>query len=247
MPTIHMIVPTTTKFDFLDYVAPFVAGTDIQITQSHIDMGPASVESEYDELFCGPNVVINAIQAQNDGADAIVIICMGDPALAQAREAVNIPVFGPGETAMHYAAMLGHKFSVLPTLERRRATYEHHAKLYGLESKLASVRPTNVPVLDISSNPNTKKILVDCALAAIEQDHADVIILGCGCFKDLDKEMEEELRQRGHHVPVIDAIPLTVLTAATVVKVGLRHSKKAFPFPPEKTMLGYKVPTLEKR
>lgn len=246
MTTIHMIVPTTTRFDFLDYVAPFVAGTDIVLTQSHIDMGAASIESEYDELFCGPNVVINAIQAQNDGADAVVVICMGDPALSQAREACTIPIFGPGETAMHYAAMLGHKFSVLPTLQRRRSTYEHHAKIYGMESKLASVRPTNVPVLDISSNPNTKQILVDCALKAVEVDGADVIILGCGCFKNLDKEMEIELKKHGHDVPVIDAIPLTVLTAAAMVKVGLRHSKNAYPFPPEKAMSGYSIPKLAK-
>jgi allantoin racemase len=245
MPVIHMIVPTTTIFDFLEYVAPY-AGTDITFTQSHIDMGPASIESEFDELFCGPNVVINAINAQNEGADAIVIICLGDPALAQAREAVTIPVFGPGETAMHFAAMLGHKFSILPTLERRRSTYEHHAKLYGLESKLASVRPTNVPVLDIATHPDTQKILVDCALAAVEKDGADVIILGCGCFKNLDREMEAELRNHGHDVPVIDAIPLTVLAAATVVKAGLRHSKKAFPFPPQKEMSGYNIPKLMK-
>mgnify|MGYP003320815669 CR=1 FL=1 len=43
---------------------------------------------------------------------------MGDPGLQGARECVSIPVIGPCETAMHFASMLGHKFSVLTVLER---------------------------------------------------------------------------------------------------------------------------------
>jgi allantoin racemase len=245
MPTIHLIIPTTTKFDMLPAVAHF-SDLGITFTQSHIDMGPPSIESEYDELFCGPNVVMNAIQAQNDGADAVMILCMGDPALGPTREAVTIPVIGIGETAMHFAAMLGHKFSVLPTLERRRSTYEHHARSYGLESRLASVRPTNVSVLEIHGQTNLKEILMERALSAIIEDHADVIILGCAGFQDLDRQMEEELAAKGFNVPVIDAVPLAVMTALTLIRTRLRHSKKAYPFPPEKVFQGYNIPKLAK-
>lgn len=244
MINIHLIVPTTTHFEFANRLR-HLESRNLCITQSHLDTGPASIESEYDELFAGPGIIGNAIRAQNEGADAIVIVCMGDPALHQAREAVTIPVLGLGETAMHYAAMLGHKFSILPTLDRRRMAYENKAKLYGLESKLASVRPTNIPVLEIEANGGkTFDRLVECAAAAVTDDGADTIILGCGCFQDMDRLLERTLAARGFDVPVIDAPALTVLTAATLVMTGLRHSKHAYPFPPVKAMAGFAVPPL---
>ena len=239
MVTVHLIVPTTTEFEFATGLR-HLEGPDLKITQSHLAHGPASVESEYDELFSGPGIIENAIRAQNDGADAIVIVCMGDPALHAAREAVTIPVLGLGETAMHYAAMLGHRFSILPTLERRKVAYESKARQYGLESKLASVRPTNIAVLDIEDDQMvTFETLVDCAAAAVSQDGADVIVLGCGCFQDMDRMMEDALKQRGFSVPVIDSTPLTVLTAAALARTRLSHSKRAYPDPPKKTMTGY--------
>lgn len=247
MVTVHLIVPTTTEFEFAAGLR-HLEGPELRITQSHITRGPASIESEFDELLCGAGVIENAIRAQNDGADAIVIVCMGDPALYAVREAVSIPVLGIGETAMHYAAMLGHRFSVLPTLERRRVTYEIKARLYGLDSKLASVRPTNIPVLAIEDDHTaTLERLVDCAAAAIVEDGADVIVLGCGCFQDMDRMMEDALRQRGMNVPVIDSTPLTVLSAAALARTRLTHSKRAYPAPPPKEMKGYDLLCLARR
>ncbi|WP_029548387.1 aspartate/glutamate racemase family protein [Rhizorhabdus wittichii] len=247
MVTVHLVIPTTTKFEFAG-VLRHLEGPDLKLTQSHISRGPASIECEYDELFAGPEVVADAIRAQNAGADAIVIICMGDPALHAVREAVSIPVLGIGETAMHYAAMLGHKFSVLCTLDRRKANYEMKARLYGLDSKLASVRPTNIPVLDIHGDyESTLDRLVECAAAAIVEDGADVIVLGCGCFQDMDRMMEDRLRARGLAVPVIDSPPLTILSAAALARTRLTHSKHAYPTPPAKDRPGYDIPTLKER
>lgn len=243
MVTVHLIVPTTTKFEFAGPLS-YLEGPDLKLTQSHLVSGPASIESEYDELFAGPEVVAEAIRAQNNGADAIVIVCMGDPALHAVREAVSIPVLGIGETAMHYAAMLGHKFSILCTLDRRKANYETKARHFGLESKLASVRSTNTAVLDIHTDAATVDRLAEIATAAVTEDGADVIVLGCGCFQDMDRKMEQRLAERGLRVPVIDSTPLTVLTAAALVRTRLSHSKHAYPNPPAKDRPGYDIPPL---
>ncbi|RVT95029.1 Asp/Glu racemase [Sphingomonas crocodyli] len=241
------MVPTTTKFEFAAGLS-HLEGPDLKLTQSHLTRGPASIECEYDELFAGPEVVAEAIRAQNAGADAIVIVCMGDPALQATREAVSVPVLGIGETAMHYAAMLGHKFSILCTLDRRVGNYETKARHFGLESKLASVRPVNIPVLDIGGDHSSAlDRLIDTAKAAITEDGADVIVLGCGCFQDMDRIMEERLRELGLAVPVIDSPPLTVLSAAALARTRLTHSKRAYPTPPAKDRPGYEIPTLKER
>ena len=49
--------------------------------------------------------------------DAVVIDCMGDPALGAAREATSIPVLGPAQTSMHLAALLAHSFSIVTVLD----------------------------------------------------------------------------------------------------------------------------------
>jgi allantoin racemase len=223
----------------------------LKFTESQIINGPASVESEFDELFCGPDVVIHAMQAQKAGADAAIVLCMGDPGVAQAREACSIPIIGPGEVAMHYAAMLGHKFTVIPTLERRRSTYEHHARHYGVESRLASVRPAGVPVLEIEKNSQLFDILLDRCMKAVEEDHADVLILGCIGFQGVASRLEagiaNRLKEKGAldtYVPVIDPLNLSIMTAAALVRSKLSHSKRAYPKPPVKPYKGYTLPEL---
>lgn len=241
MPHIHLIAPTVTPFN-MESAVEHLREYGIEFSSSHLAMGPASVESEFDELFAGPDTVIKAMEAEANGADAVIVLCMGDPGVKQAREAVSIPVLGPGETAMHYAAMLGHKFTIMPTLARRRSTYEHHARLYGVESRLASVRPVGVSVLEIETNETVRDTLIGNAVKAVEEDGADVLILGCVGFRDLDTIVAGALKKRGHDVPVIDALPLTIMTAATLVWTGLSHSKNAFPFPPKKEFKGYPLP-----
>lgn len=249
---IHLIAPILpAKFE-LTVAVQHLEKYGIVFSDSYINNGPASIESEFDELFAGPDTVIQAIEAQNNDADAVIVLCMGDPGVAQAREACTIPIIGPGELAMHYAAMLGHKFTIMPTLPRRRSTYEHHARLYGLESRLASVRPAGVPVLEIHGNTELQDKLIAQAVAAVEQDGADVLILGCIGFRGVDTIIADALRNgigttdnRQYDVPVIDALPLSVMTAVALVRCGLSHSKHAFPFPPDKNFMGYTIPALQ--
>lgn len=244
MTHIHLIIPTITPFTMIEGAREQFGKFGIEFSESRITNGPASIESEFDELFCAPDVVIRAMEAEKAGADAAIVLCMGDPGVAQAREACSIPILGPGEVAMHYAAMLGHKFSVIPTLERRRPTYEHHARHYGLESRLASVRPAGVPVLEIEKDPNLFNILLERAEQAVVQDHADVIVLGCVGFQALAARLQTGLAEKGHRVPVIDPLAVTVQTAAALVRSGLKHSKKAYPPPPKKPYHGYALPEM---
>ena len=69
-----------------------------------------------------------------------------------ARECVY-SVVGPCETAMHYASMLGHKFTVVTVLERL-IQFENQSLLYGVPSKLASVKAVDIPVLELENDLN---------------------------------------------------------------------------------------------
>src|SRR5690606_5773638 len=117
-----------------------LAGPDLRFTHSLLDRGPPSIESLYDEALAVPDTLVKVVVAERAGADAIVIDCMGDPGLKPARERVSVPVLGPAESAMHFAAMLGQTFSIVTILDSVRPMLTDLARLYGVHEKLASIR-----------------------------------------------------------------------------------------------------------
>ena len=76
---IELITPIITEgIRTLEEVEPFMR-PDLTITQSLIAQGPASIESEFDEAISVPYTIRRAIDAEKEGANAIIIDCMGDP------------------------------------------------------------------------------------------------------------------------------------------------------------------------
>ena len=241
---IRIITPVTTKgIRSLDDVAP-LERPDLTFSHTLLDSGPASIESEYDEALAVPDTIAKTIAAEQDGADAVVIDCMGDPGLQPAREVVSIPVLGPCETSMHVAAMLGHRFSFVTVLDSVRPMVENMARVYSVADKLASIRSIGIPVLDIEQNPErVQKSLAAEALAAVREDRADIIILGCTGFLGCAEAIRAELLTRGHDIPVIDPVPTTVLIAAALIDLSLSHSKTTYPTPREKPVAGFDLPS----
>jgi allantoin racemase len=241
---IRIITPVTTKgIRTLDEVAPFER-PDLTISQTDIDMGPPSIESEYDEAMSLPGILAKAIEAEREGVSALVIDCMGDPGLKACREVVSIPVLGPCETSMHLAAMLGETFSVVTVLDSVKPMFYNHAKLYGVAERMASVRVVNISVLDIEKEMETLNCrLAEEAYKAVTEDGAHAIVLGCtgffGCAEAIHKYLTEKI---GVNIPVIDPIPATVLLAASMVDAGLAQSKKTYATPPQKPMVGFNMP-----
>jgi allantoin racemase len=221
-----------------------VAGSQTEISQVQITRGPASIECELDEALAVPDTVARIIEAEREGIDAVVIDCMGDPALKAAREAVAIPVLGPGETTMHIASMLGHRFSIVTTLSRCIPMQENLAKVYGIGDKLASIRAVDIPVLELEEDTDRLvEALLDQSIEAIDSDGAHVIILGCTGMIGSALALEQGLQRRGYTgVPVIDPVPATIKIAEALVDLRLSHSKRTYPNPPAKRIVGYDLP-----
>lgn len=242
---IRVVTPITTRGfrDLSEFRA--LEGPELEISHSEIDIGPASIECEYDEAMALPGTIAKIIEAERDGADAVVIDCMGDPGMKSGRECVSIPVVGPCESAMHVAAMLGHTFSVVTVLSRLRSLIENQAKSYGIFEKLASVRSVDIPVLELEENMNrTKDALAAEAVRAVEDDGADAIIFGCTGMLGCAEAVRSGLLKAGYDIPVIDPVPLAVRMAVALVDAGLSHSKITYALPPAKPVAGYDMPPL---
>jgi allantoin racemase len=217
-----------------------VARPDTEISNVFLTRGPASVESAYDEAVAIPEVIHRVREAEAEGVDGVIINCFGDPGLDASREVVSIPVVGPCEASMHVAAMLGHRFSVITILERLIPELELHAQRYGVDWKLASARSVDLPVLDLEKGREQfVERMVERAVAAVREDGAHVIVLGCTGLAGLGEQVANGLIEKGYEVPVIDPASVALKMAEMLVDARLTHSKRAYPYPPEKEIVGY--------
>ena len=203
---------------------------DVEIGVVSIEKGPASIESAYDEEIAAPFILEKVKEAEEKGFDAVIIDCMGDPALRASREMVNIPVIGPCQASLAIASTICDKFSVVTVLKRLLPLFWRNVKEYGFEAKVASVRSVDVPVLELEEKRDqVKEALVAESKEAIEKDEAGAIILGCTGMIGMAKELQEALG-----VPVIDPSVASLKLAESLVDMKISHSRLAYPKPPEK-------------
>lgn len=206
------------------------ARPDVDITVVSLEKGPASIESAYEEEVAAPWILQRVREAEKNGFDAVIIDCMGDPALEAAREVVDIPVVGPCQSSMMVASVLGDRFSVVTVLRRLTPLFWRMVREYGVEEKIASVRSVEVPVLELEERRDeVKAALLRESKKAIEEDGADVIILGCTGMVGMARELQESLG-----VPVVDPGIVPLKLAEMLVDLKLSQSKVVYPMPPQK-------------
>jgi len=86
----------------------------VQITQVDLPGAPIKeINSAYHVGLVAMLQVEAAIKAEKAGYDAVVLGCLDEPGVSEAKEALNISAVGEAEAAMHYASLLGRKFFLL--------------------------------------------------------------------------------------------------------------------------------------
>lgn len=208
---------------------------DTQVSVTHLDYGPASIECEFDEAICIPDFLRKSQQAEAEGYDAVISNCFGDPGVKPARELLDIPVVGACESSMHFAATLGQRFSVATVLPNVVPVVENLAVQYGLEKKIASIRSVNIPVLELINKDKMTSKLHREMVAAVKEDHAHVLVLGCTGMRGVAKELERRLKRDGYEVPVVDPTAAALKFAEALVSMGLKQSRITAMPPPKKT------------
>jgi allantoin racemase len=177
-----------------------------------------------------PELIRNAIQAERDGVDGILVDCMADPGIEILRETVSIPVLGPGHSSMHVAAMLGRRFSLLVTTDFSSRYFLAHVERAGLGTRLASREIVDVPPEEIAADSDaTFRGLVAASERAIEVACADTLVLCCTGFAPFSVRLQQALSAKGWSVPLIDPMSTTINLLAALNGAGLTHSRVAYP------------------
>lgn len=200
-------------------VAASVASAGTEIISVNPADGPPSIEGYFDEVFAIPGIITEMNKAA--AIDAYVIACFDDTGLDAARCAAEAPVIGIGEAAFHLASLVAGKFSVVTTLARSVPAIEHNLVKYGLASRCAKVRSSEVAVLDLELPGSDARHRISEEIArAVRDDRAEAIVLGCAGMADLANSLSQE-----HGVPVLDGVACAITLAESLFRVGLRTSK----------------------
>ena len=167
---------------------------------------------------------------------AVVQAGFGEHGREGLQELCDVPVVDITEAAGHVASLLGHKYSVVTTLDRTVPLIEDRLKLAGLYARCASVRSSGMSVLELEERPeDAVKAIVAEAEIAVTQDGAEVICLGCGGMAGLDEAVAAATS-----VPVVDGVTAAVKLAEALVGLGLTTSKtRTFAAPRQKRVSGW--------
>lgn len=194
------------------------------------DKGPIAIESAYDETMAAFYCTDLVRRANTENYDAVIIACFSDPGLVALKEISNILVLGIQEVSMHISSMLGNKFAILTPLKKRIPSKQNDVWRNKLPFNLASVRELGMTVTETDKKPDlAQKRIMEVARQAVEEDGAEVIILGCAGMAGYAHEIEAQLG-----VPVIDPTTVTLKIVEAMVDLGLKHSKVGlFAQPPD--------------
>jgi allantoin racemase len=144
----------------------------------------------------------------------VVIACFSDPGLREAREIAAIPVVGIEEASLYLAAELGDRFTILTSRGARVPAKVEHVTRLGLSSRLASVRPLEMGVLEMDANPDRAVArILEVGGAAVREDGAEVIVLGCAGLAGHAAALGPALG-----VPVVDPSSVALATAEMLVR-----------------------------
>ena len=176
--------------------------SEVHITSLDARLGAFShIEFRSYEAMATPGIIHATIAAAEEGFDALVIGCFYDTALLDAREVSDkMVVVAPCHSSIETALSLANNFAIIVGRRKWVNQMTNTVSEHGYKEKLVGFFDVGMGVDDFQKDHNkTIKALTKASIDAVENHHAESIILGCtaefGFYKDLQKIVG---------VPVID-------------------------------------------
>ena len=220
--------------EMIKYICKYL-DADTVVDSEKLTVGPMSVENEYDEALAAPGVVELCIKAEKEGCNAIFINCFSEPGVKAARECVDIPVFGGFEPAAHLALGLADKISIITVVANVVPLMEGNLAKAHLGDRFVSIRNINIPVKDLQDHEKVCTAILKESVAAIAEDGAQAIVLGCTGFVNVAETVKERLLiENSYDIPVLEAGQSAVMMCQLYAKMGLKQSRITYMRPPQR-------------
>ncbi len=198
---------------------------DTEIFCSSPSFGVHSVDNMFTWNISSVSVLDEILKSEKEGYDAYdayVVACFWNPGVYAAREITDKPVVGIGQASLFCSQFVGERASVICVGDTNVHIYRNDVRAYGMENRIASYKGVNIASEHSFTKPEeTIKLIANAAKEAVEQDKADVILLGCSVMSEFSEAISEIVG-----VPVINPIGAGVKTAEMLAAMGLKNSKK---------------------
>jgi Asp/Glu/hydantoin racemase len=208
--------------------------TDVMATEARKSASPGTeivpVTAKFGTLYIenraeaaiAAHAVLEALAEHRAGCDAAIISAFGDPGLSAGRELMDMPVVGIAEAAFLIAYTQGRRYSIVCPTKRLRTWFMECAVEHGLDGRMVSARALTGPVADITrAKQDLADPIVEQCRLAVEEDDAEVVILGGGPVAGLAREIAPLVP-----VPVIDGVSCAVQLAESLVALNLRAPER---------------------
>lgn len=182
--------------------------------------------------------------------NAVVLLGGGDPGFQEAREIGrrhHVPVTSCAHAQMHVATMLGNRFSVIDISETHNMQMYSLVVQYHFTQRCASIRNIDFPLprppytddrpiqteKEKAQRGVTSDMLeaaVNESVAAIEEDGAEVLIIGCSAAYWLQPYLQRRLGELGWEIPVLEGYRCAIAQAKMMVDLEVDASGLAFPY-----------------
>ncbi|HEX4927699.1 MAG TPA: aspartate/glutamate racemase family protein [Burkholderiales bacterium] len=176
-------------------------------------------------------ILDNALRAQAEGYDAFAVGSVQDPALEEARSLVDIPVVGYGESAMHFACLLGSRFAIMVFGERFVEMMDLRVRRLGLERRALPTALLDASFGDVGQALADPKPLLERFTAKARQ----LIAQGAQALIPGQLYLSEAIARAGlsriDEVPIVDGLAATVKMAevmADLKRFGISVARRGY-------------------
>ncbi|MGC8699132.1 MAG: aspartate/glutamate racemase family protein [Candidatus Acidifodinimicrobium sp.] len=190
--------------------------TELEITS--LSKGPEEITTFESQVEICPEVLKILKEKEYDAA---IINCFANPCIDAAKEVSEKPVVGPGEASLYLSLMLGDRISIISPVDKTIPQFSANVRKMGIENRISSIRSVRIPVEALADDLRlTKSAIVRTARECIENDGADVVVLGCTGMAYVADEVREEIP-----VPVIEPLSAALGLAELWVQMKVAQSK----------------------
>ena len=243
--------PKETQLSNYEDLKPFLDGIDWDLNPGAPSThGNWPVTTKFEFMSVGYNRLPLVREACASGKyNAIVLLGGGDPGYMESREIgrqYRIPITTSAHAQMHIAGLLGNKFSIVDISETHNMQMYNLVVQYRFTDKCASIRNVNYPLprprhddpgsieaeKEKASRGEPSGMLEAAereAIAAIEEDGAEVILLGCSAAFWLQPFLQRRLAAAGWDVPVLEGFRCAIELAKLFVDLGVGSSGLMIP------------------
>ena len=198
-----------------------VGVVDVKASPYFYGMTPAEIQ------LVAPAFLESFKQAEKEGFHAVVPLGTLDLGVDGGKSAVDIPVVGPTEAALHVACMVGDKFGAIVYHENQTAFLRAIVRRYGLEERMVGFGVSGFDLPDIAAHH-------DEVVETFVKEAKRLIALGAEVIfpmgiSQCPVHIKPDWLQKELGVPVVEAIGAPIRMAALLVGLGLKQSRLRWP------------------